>query len=104
MLFHRSYPARFASWAFLSLLVLFAGLLQTKPSIGFAGLGAVLVLAALLILANHERIWQLYKKSRPSQSIWSKPNKLYYQLNVYIVWPLVLLLGLAAIATAYYLA
>jgi thiosulfate reductase cytochrome b subunit len=103
MFFHQTHPARFAGWAFLALLVLFAGILNDKPAIGFTGIGSVLVLSSLLVLANRDRIWDVYKKTR-HKSLWTKPSRLYYTLNVYVVWPIMLLLGLGAITAAYYLA
>jgi hypothetical protein len=110
MLFHRHSPkARFASWAFLCLLVLFAALTASTPAVGLAGTGAVLVLSSLLIEANKRLIWENYKKNYKKTKtalpvVWSKPNLLYYNLNVYVVWPLVFLLGLAAIYAAYLVA
>ena len=47
MLFHhRTRKARFAEWAYLTLLVLFAVIYTYSPSAGLAGMGAVLVLGS----------------------------------------------------------
>ena len=108
MLFQRHHPsARFASWSFICLLILFVAIWTQKPAVGLAGIGAVLVMGSMLVLANSRLIWEQYKKSykKSKNSIapesWSKPNSLYYRLNVYVVWPLVLVLGLVAIWAAY---
>ncbi len=107
MLFHRSAPkARFAGWAFFGLLLLFSSISLARPAAGLAGLGAVLVLGATLVEVNRDMIWQAYKKSykkskNPWSEYWNKPNELYNALNVYVIWPSVFLLGLAAIYAAY---
>lgn len=103
MLFHhRTRKARFAEWSYLALLVLFAVIYTYSPSAGLAGMGAVLVLGSLLVEANKELIWESYKKGYKAKnsSLWSKPDPLYYKLNVYLVWPLVFVVGLLAIAAS----
>lgn len=107
MLFRKSIPAaRFAGWAFVDLIILFSAISLYRPAAGLAGLGAVLVLASILVEANREMIWQGYKKSYkktkdPMHEIWHKPREIYNQLNVYLVWPLFFLLGLVSIYAAY---
>jgi hypothetical protein len=111
MLFFHKKPRRprFASWAFLALVVLFVAIWTQKPQVGLAGLGGVLILASLLVEANKDRIWDEYKKNYkrdkndPFPASWSKPNPLYYKLNVYVVWPVVFVMGLASIYAAYYI-
>jgi hypothetical protein len=107
-LFHKKAPeARLAGWSFVALAVLFIVLSLSKPAVGLSGLGAIMILAAMLIEANKDRIWEDYVrhyKHRQSDSLpkeWSEPNRLYYQLNVYFAWPLVFVLGLFAIGAAY---
>jgi hypothetical protein len=111
LLFHKkTREARFAGWSFVALAVLFLAIMTAKPVVGLSGLGAVLVLASLLVEANKDRIWESYgehykrEKSDPLPPALSKPSRLYYQLNVYVAWPLVFLVGLAAIYAAYILA
>lgn len=107
MLFRKSTPkARFAGWAFVDLVILFAALSLVAPAAGLAGLGAVLILAALMVEANHDMIWQNYKKNHkkskdPLTEALNRPKEIYNTLNVYLVWPLVFLLGLMAVYSAY---
>jgi hypothetical protein len=109
MLFRNSTPkARFAGWAFVDLVAFFGAISLLRPVMGLAGLGAVLVLAAILVEANKDVIWQSYKKNYkkakgPLKQFWSKPNDLYYQINVYVLWPVIFALGLASIYAAYLL-
>lgn len=110
MLFHRSTPrARFAGWAFVDLVVLFSAISLYRPAAGLSGLGAVLILGSVLVEANKDAIWQGYKKTYkkskdPWQELWNRPNELYNTLNVYLVWPLIFILGLASIYAAYTIA
>ena len=102
MFFHpKSKPANFASWTFAILVISFAWLSLSRPAVGLSGLGTVLILAAILIELNRETIWQGYlkgyKKSKdPLTEALRKPRQIYYSLNVYLVWPLFFLIGLAA--------
>lgn len=110
MLFRKSVPkARFAGWAFVDLVALFAAISFVRPAVGLAGLGAVLVLAAILVEANKDMIWQGYKKhykksKDPLRELLNRPNELYNALNVYLIWPLIFILGLASIYAAYLIA
>ncbi len=61
-------------------------------------IGAVLVLIALLVEIEHRPIWKNYKKSYHKHKNKTvdkllRPNKIVYNLNIYVVWPLVLVLG-----------
>ncbi len=94
--------SRFAQWAFFDLFVLFAVLFVYKPAIGMTGIGAVMVLGSLLVLANAPGIWEDYTgRYKPSKSAWlnrlNEPKLAYYNLNRFVLCPLILLTGLAAI-------
>jgi hypothetical protein len=109
MFFHRNQKrsAKFVQWAFLDLVVVFAAIGVYKPAVGLAGIGAVLILASLIVLANKNYIWEGYKKNYKKSSNalverLSRPTELARQLNVYVVWPLIFVLGLLAIYAAYY--
>lgn len=102
----KSRPARFATWAFADLLVLFSILSLYRPAVGLAGLGAVLILISILVEANRQQIWEGYKKAykksqNPFTRTFHQPREVYNQLNIYLVWPVVFLLGLAAIYAAF---
>ena len=62
------------------------------------GLGVLLVLVAFLVEIERKTIWKNYLKNyHPHDSglleFLLKPNVWVYRLNVYVVWPLVIVLG-----------
>ncbi len=64
--------------------------------------GALVVLVALLVEIEHKVIWKHYQKNYHQHQNklvdrLLKPNIWVYRLNIYIVWPLVLILGVAII-------
>ena len=68
----------------------------------FIATGAILMLIALLIEIEHKIIWKNYKNNyhkHQNEFIDKllKPNETVYNLNIYVVWPLVLILGTAII-------
>jgi hypothetical protein len=109
MIFQKAKPqTRVAGWAFVSLLALFWAIsLSGKPVVGLTGMGAVLVLGSLTVEANKRVIWEQYKKGYKTRGksevykIWHQPDPTYYYLNVYLIWPLMFLLGLGSIYAAY---
>lgn len=103
---HRKPQARLAGWAFVDSVLLFAAIAYFKPAVGLAGLGAVMILASVVVEANHYRIWEDYKKTYkkskdPVREFWAAPRQSYYRANIYFVWPLVFILGLVAVYTSY---
>lgn len=61
--------------------------------------GTALVMVALFVEIEHQYIWKRYRRHyHPHKNQLAdrllRPNKLVYALNVYVVWPLVLVLGL----------
>jgi hypothetical protein len=106
LLIRRSTPApRFAPGLFVGLIVAFAILGQSKPVFSLVGLGLTLVIAGVLVELNRVRIWTNYKKTYKKQKsvsgIWTKPNPLYYTINVAFLWPFVIFLGFIALWAAY---
>lgn len=95
---------RFTQGVWMLLVVIFASLSMARPVLGLAGLGTILILSAVLIEANRQLIWQGYRsryKQSKGKGRWSEPRPLYYRLNVYVVWPLVFLLGVGSLIGAY---
>ena len=90
---------------YLALILVFTLITFSRPVVGLSGLGVVAIIMATIIELNRHRIWESYRKSfKKSKGIrgwWTEPNKLYYNLNVYALWPLVALLGLASLWAAY---
>ena len=107
MLFRKSTPqAKFAGWAFVDLVIIFSVMSAYRPAAGLAGIGTVLILGSILVEANHEAVWEGYKRSykKPkskTSDFWQKPTKLYYDLNVYVVWPIMFILGCLSVYAAY---
>jgi hypothetical protein len=63
-------------------------------------IGTGLVLIAMLVELEHRVIWKNYRRHyHPHKNKFVdaliRPNKWVYALNVYVLWPLVFVLGLA---------
>lgn len=77
---------------------------MTTQEVTLVAIGALLVLIALLVEIEHKIIWKNYKKNyhkHKNKTVDNllKPNEWVYKVNVYVVWPLVLVLGVAVIYT-----
>src|SRR5882724_10660911 len=96
-LFYRRLEPNFVPQLFIILLIFFAVVTQTKLAVGLTGLGTVALIVSILVEANRRRVWDdyvaSYKKSH-YHSRWHEPKRLYYLLNVAVLWPAVALLGL----------
>lgn len=62
-------------------------------------LGTALVLIAFLVELEHKIIWKRYKANyHPHENQFIdgllKPNKIVYGINVYLLWPLIFVLGI----------
>lgn len=62
--------------------------------------GTALVLVAMLVELEHRVIWKNYRRHyHPHKNKFVdnllKPNRVVYALNIYVLWPLVFVLGLA---------
>lgn len=61
--------------------------------------GTTLVLIALLVELEHRIIWKNYRRhyhphKNPFIDALLKPNKWIYVLNIYVLWPMVFVLGM----------
>jgi hypothetical protein len=105
---HKRSDLRLAPATFIGLLSVFVILGQSKPLIGLVGIGVTVILAGVLVELNRERIWDTYRKSykkvKGLKGLWVEPNRVYYNLNVYFLWPFVLFLGILCLYAAYVLA
>ena len=104
---HKKPAPRFAPGLFIGLIVVFTLIGQTKPLIGLTGLGTTLLVTGVLIELNRIRIWEnykaMYKRGRKAKSIWTKPNPVYYTINVVFLWPFMIFLGIMCLWAAYLL-
>jgi hypothetical protein len=105
---HKTPGPRFAPGLFLGLLSAFVILGDVKPVVGLAGIGTTLVVSAVLVELNRQRIWdtylKTYRKQKGLKGLWRKPSQVYYTINVAILWPFILVLGLVCLWAAYTLA
>ncbi|HEX3081883.1 MAG TPA: hypothetical protein VHQ86_01375 [Candidatus Saccharimonadia bacterium] len=104
----RKVPApKFAPGLFLGLLAAFTLLGQDKPVVGLTGLGTTLIAGGVLVELNRQRIWEdyrkQYKKAKGLSGLWSKPDPIYYTINVVFLWPLIVVLGIGCLWAAYVL-
>lgn len=102
---HKAPAPRFAPGLFMSLLVAFTILGQTRPVVGLTGLGTTLIITGVLVELNRVRIWETYRKSykKPKglAGHWTKPNPAYYTVNVVLLWPFIIFLGTICLWAAY---
>jgi len=105
---HHVPQPRFAPGLFLGLLATFMLLGQAKPLVGLAGIGTTAVIAAVLVELNRQRIWETYRKTYRKQAglkgFWTAPSAVYYTINVVLLWPAILILGIICLWSAYLLA
>jgi len=105
---HKTPKPRFAPGLFLGFLVAFVLLGQTKPVFGLVGLGTTLIVTGVLVELNRQRIWddyvKAYRKRKGLKGILTKPNEIYYTINVLFLWPLIIFLGFICLWSAYLLA
>jgi hypothetical protein len=104
---HNTPAPRFAPGLFVALMAAFTILGQTKPIVGLTGLGVTLVAAGTLVELNRRMIWENYRKTfrktRGLKGLWTKPAPIYYTINVVILWPLIIVLGILTLWAAYIL-
>ncbi|HEY6736649.1 MAG TPA: hypothetical protein VI322_02940 [Candidatus Saccharimonadia bacterium] len=102
---HKEPAPRFAPALFLAFLAGFTVVGQIKPVMGLVGLGTTAILTAVLIELNRKRIWmeylKIYKKRKGLKGAFTKPNELYYNINVWFLWPFIFFLGLICLWVAY---
>ncbi|MDB5178469.1 MAG: hypothetical protein JWN01_412 [Patescibacteria group bacterium] len=105
---HKTPEPRFAPGLFLGLLSAFVILGGAKPVVGLVGVGTTLIVTAVLVELNRQRIWddylKTYRKQKGLKSIWRKPNPIYYTINIVFLWPFILFLGFICLWAAYILA
>src|SRR5476649_964098 len=101
----KSLPSpHFGQGLFLVGIIVFGWLALNRPVFGLTGLGVVLIFAATLVELNRELIWKGYLKryKKWGKGRWHEPLNAYYQINVYVLWPLIFLLGVGSLVAAYW--
>jgi hypothetical protein len=97
---------QYTIWFLMLMLLLFASLVDAAPEVSLAGLGATLIIMGVLVELNSAKIWRDYLKSIKKfkkMSAFQRPSKVYYNINVYILWPFIIFMGILSVWSAYYL-
>jgi uncharacterized membrane protein len=97
---------QYTIWFLMLMLLLFASLVNAAPEVSLAGLGATLIIMSVLIELNSAKIWSERLKSvkkLKKMSALQRPKKIYYNINVYILWPFIIFMGGLSVWSAYYL-
>ena len=73
---------------------------------GQLGLGVMLLVGGVWTLARSKQIWVNYQaawKKLPARArkSWNQPRAIYYYINIFILIPLSIVLGIALIVLAY---
>ena len=101
----KNFTERYVPWLFLLLVLCFTIMGQTKPVVGLVGLGTTLIVAAVLVEVNRVYIWdsycKAYRKQKGFKGLLTKPNKIYYTINVVFLWPFMAFLGVLSLFIAY---
>jgi hypothetical protein len=87
-------------------LIVLAYLVYAQPRGGLAVVGAVLVLGSYWLHRRHRQIWTDYRKQyrkskNPLTEALNRPRLIYYRINVYVIIPLLAILGLVALYSAW---
>ncbi|MDF2460657.1 MAG: hypothetical protein K0S68_60 [Candidatus Saccharibacteria bacterium] len=102
---HKEHRPKFAPMIFLFLLTIFIFIGDTRPVMALVGIGTIVTIAAVLVLINRDAIWDDYrdrfKKNKGLKGVWVEPNRVYYNINVFVLWPFVLVLGILCLISAY---
>jgi hypothetical protein len=104
---HKVPQPRFAPAVFLGLFAFFILIGETRPLIALVGLGTIAIIFGAIVEVNRERIWETYKKAykKPKglKGVMTRPDPFFYLVNVYFLWPLIIVLGVLCITAAYLL-
>jgi ABC-type antimicrobial peptide transport system permease subunit len=99
---------RYGSLLYASLVAIFAIVAFYYPVVGLTGVGSLLFFAGVFVEMNADSVWResqkWHKKNRKHVPWWNRPTAFFYTTNVYILWPLIILMGIVCLVVAYYLA
>jgi hypothetical protein len=102
---HNEHRPKFAPLLFLGLLSVFVIIGEERPVMGLVGIGTVVLITAVLVLINKDKIWDDYRarfrRTKGLKGMWVEPNRVYYNINVYLLWPFVAFLGMCCLVAAY---
>lgn len=107
ILFHhksKTLKPQFAAWLYILLIFAFAIVIQYQVIVGLTGLGVTLLIAGVLLELNSPNVWAeslQWRKKNKNRAWYTRPNEFLYQVHIWLLWPLVILLGIAALVAAY---
>lgn len=110
ILFHhksKTLQPRFAPWLYVAMVMIFVTVTQFQVIIGLTGLGVTLLIGGVILELNSPKVWadsMQWRKKNKNMAWYQRPNKLLYQVHIWLLWPLVIFLGLSALISAYSLA
>ena len=110
ILFHhksKSLKPKFEAWLCIGLIAAFALIIQYRVIVGLTGLGVTLIVTGFLLELSSPKIWVdslQWRKKNKNRAWYARPNEFLYHIHIWLLWPLMILLGLAAVKAAYYLA
>lgn len=93
-------------FAWLVIVMWFSFLLFQGNTFGQLGLGVVLLVGGIWSLARSKEIWNSYLKAykklpAAKRNKWNAPRRRYYYLNMVVILPASIALGLVLIVLAY---
>jgi hypothetical protein len=96
---------RYGSFLYGLLIGAFAVLALYAPVVGLIGVGALLLVAGIIVEMNADRIWQeslkWQKKNRKKIPWWNRATPFFYTVNTYVLWPLIIILGIFCLVAGY---
>jgi ABC-type antimicrobial peptide transport system permease subunit len=96
---------RYGGFLYGLLILAFAVITLYAPVVGLIGVGSLLLLAGIFVEVNADRVWQesmkWQKKNRKNVPWWNRPTPFFYAVNIYVLWPLIILMGIFALVLAY---
>jgi hypothetical protein len=104
---HKAAPPKpnYGTMLYAGLILIFAIMTQYIPVVGLVGLGSLLILAGIIVEMNATRIWadsqKWGKKYRKKLPWWNRPTSFFYAVNTYVLWPLIIVMGVFALVLAY---
>ncbi len=92
--------------AMLIIFLWFVLLTLLGNKFGQLGLGVILLVGGIWTLARSKQVWTDYKAAwkklpKSQRSQWNEPKDIYYYINVVVLIPLAIVLGLALIFISY---
>jgi uncharacterized membrane protein YidH (DUF202 family) len=110
MFFYKTQPeAPLAQVGFYLLLLIafaFAILTWYNPVVGLTGIGVILIATGIWTEVCASYVYNRYIKNikrSKKMPFWGRPSRFYYNVNIWILWPAVIVFGAVCLWAAYML-